>query len=511
MVMRSTGSKKDISWVFGNDTDDVLGNMFDRKLGAHVETPGTMIPPPMYSELWEKLMQSGSDGRKRSAYINIPFCQTKCLYCGFFKNWSEPRKETEYVDLLIREMERDRDSSFMRSSPFNAIYIGGGTPSTLSVENIERLTNAINENLFMANDCEFTFESRLYQMDDEKIDACMDGGVNRFSFGVQSFDTKVRNAIGRVLDREHVMERLNHVKDIGRATVVIDLMYGLSYQTDEVWKNDLRTFTDLELDGCDLYQLIVFKDSDLEKKVDDRSIERTATVPEQSRMFSYGVDFMEENGFRRLSNCHWARGTRERSMYNSMTLSNSIVVPFGSGSGGNIGNHRFFLDPRLENYKEMVKEGRKPLMGMVENSKFQSMYRDITGSLNEGGINLRSLGMRYGMEELGRLIDLLNAWQEKGLLGMKKHKVELTIAGQFWSVNLSQALVDWHQNKISDNDKKSGSMSMSGHPPGIPKGHPEDIPKGHPPRIPKGHPPGIDIIGVKKDWLKGSGDNEVQE
>jgi oxygen-independent coproporphyrinogen-3 oxidase len=545
--MSSNDGKKDISWVYGNDTEDVLGNMFDKKIGAHVETPGKMVPPPMKDETWENLMKSDDDGRNRSAYINIPFCQTKCLYCGFFKNWSNPEKETEYVDLLVKEMEMDSKSNFRRSHPFNAVYIGGGTPSTLSKENIEKLLAGINDNLFLANDCELTFESRLYQMDDDKVEACLEGGINRFSFGVQSFNTKVRKAIGRVLERKKVIDRLNYVKDSSRATVVIDLMYGLSYQTNETWENDIQTYIDMELDGCDLYQLIVFQESDLEKKVADKSIGRTASVREQSRMFQFGVEMMEENGQRRLSNCHFSKGYRERSMYNSMTLSNSIVVPFGSGSGGNIGDHRLFLDPRLDEYSRTVKLGKKPIMGLIQNSSFQSFYRDISGGMNEGRLDLKVLGQRYGLEHVTSLLELINVWKEKGLLTMKKHSLELTIAGQFWSVNLSQALIDWHQKSLKGEEKSTNhsggsghpasipknpeNMSMGSHPKGIPKSHPADIPlgnrisegsidvkrgpggipsskpsegSGHPAWIPKGHPKHIKIekSGTEKDESK---------
>jgi oxygen-independent coproporphyrinogen-3 oxidase len=308
-------------------------------------------------------------------------------------------------------------------------------------------------------------------MDDRKFEACLDGGVNRFSFGVQSFNTKVRKSIGRVLNQEAVNERLRYARDQARATVVIDLMYGLPYQTPGIWQRDLEAFDELELDGCDLYQLIVFENSDLEKKVEAQTISRTATVQEQSRMFEYAICKMRELGYTRLSNCHWAIGNRERSMYNSLTISNAIVVPFGSGSGGNASGHRFFLHPSLDHYEELVEKGQKPLMAMMKSSPHQNFYRMISGSMSEGGLNIHRFNENFGSDSLKDFDPLFNVWEKKGVIKRDGSTIELTVAGQFWSVNLAQAMVDWHQRLMSaGNDVKGdGHSAQQAHHPSHPK------------------------------------------
>jgi oxygen-independent coproporphyrinogen-3 oxidase len=450
-------------WVFGNDTENVLGNLFDSKISAHIDTPDDMIPPPMQHDIWNQIMKDKCDKRKRSAYINIPFCQTKCLYCSFFKNLYNKKTVDEYVITLIKELEMDRKSGFRKALPFNAVYIGGGTPSTLSPENIKSLTAAIQDNLFMANDCEFTFESRLYQMDDDKFHACLDGGVNRFSFGVQSFNSKVRKSIGRVLDNKSVIERLSYFRDQAQATIVIDLMYGLQYQTHKVWQQDLEIFDSLGLDGCDLYQLIIFKNSDIEKKVENQSISKFASVSEKSRMFEYSIGKMKEMGYTRISNVHWAMTHRERSMYNSMTNSNSIVIPFGSGAGGNASDYRFFLQPNLEKYKELIQESKKPLMVMLKNSPHQGFYKEISGAISEGSLNFTKFNKRFGESCLDVFKSLFDVWEKKGVIKDTGISIDLTVAGQFWSVNLAQAMVDWHRRSLGQKEKGSNVMRLK-HP-----------------------------------------------
>jgi oxygen-independent coproporphyrinogen-3 oxidase len=300
-------------------------------------------------------------------------------------------------------------------------------------------------------------------MDDEKFDACLEGGVNRFSFGVQSFNSKVRKKIGRVLDRDSVIDRISYFRDQARATIVIDLMYGLQYQTQKVWQRDLEEFDSLELDGCDLYQLIIFKNSDLEKKVENQSISNLASVSEKSRMFKYSIRKMENMGYIRMSNVHWAKTHRERSMYNSMTNSNSIVVPFGSGAGGNASEYSFFLHPKLEMYKDLLDNGKKPLMVMLKNSQHQGFYKGISGALSEGGLNIKQFNKRYGNNCLDVFKSLFDVWEKKGIIKRTGNSINLTVAGQFWSVNLAQAMVDWHRRSL-DFKEMGSDVKRSMHP-----------------------------------------------
>ncbi len=120
-------------------------------------------------------------------YLHIPFCERKCIYCDFYSVPFAHGFARDYITAICKEMSLKKPDAEIRS-----IYIGGGTPSALSVKNIERLLHAIKLHLPLANDYELTFEARFYEFDDDKIDACLKGGVNRFSLGVQSFDTKVR-------------------------------------------------------------------------------------------------------------------------------------------------------------------------------------------------------------------------------------------------------------------------------------------------------------------------------
>lgn len=103
---------------------------------------------------------------------------------------------------------------------------------------------------------------------------------------------------------------LEYIRDLDQTVVVIDLIYGLPYQTMEIWEDDIKTFLELELDGIDLYQLIIFKDKPLGKVIEEKRM-IAADVAMQADMFARGVELMKKARYRRLSKSHWARTTRK--------------------------------------------------------------------------------------------------------------------------------------------------------------------------------------------------------
>lgn len=138
--------------------------------------------------------------RKRLVYLHIPFCATHCTFCGFYQNRFNDDACAHYTDALIREIEMEADSVLHQSAPIHAVYFGGGTPSALSAHDLARIITTLREKLPLAPDCEITIEGRVLNFDAERIDACLDAGANRFSIGIQSFNSKIRKKMARTSD-----------------------------------------------------------------------------------------------------------------------------------------------------------------------------------------------------------------------------------------------------------------------------------------------------------------------
>lgn len=439
--------------LLGRDTEDSLHQAFSHKRVVHAGLIGEAIMPARQQQVWQAAMQQPADlSNQHAVYIHIPFCQTRCLYCGFYQNASRQEVEDAYVDDLLAEIEAEADSIQLRETPIKAVFIGGGTPTSLSAENASRLLDAIQCSFSLVSDCEVTLEGRVHDLVPEKIEAWLSHGVNRISLGVQSFDTVLRQRVGRIDSREEVLKRLELLKSYD-VTVIVDLIYGLPGQTMEIWMDDVKTLALADVDGMDLYQLNVFPNGPLDKAVANGSVPPCATIAEQADMYVAARDYLLDSGVERLSLCHFRRSKRERSLYNTLAKTGAVVYPFGCGAGGNFGGLTFMQLRELKAYHAAMAKGEKPLMMLARQvePKLKQATDNIIADLEKGFVDFRRLSMLdCRLEELDLLLTL---WQQRGLMTEDLGVYRLTKAGEFWYISLTQSLVEAAQVVMKDKEK----------------------------------------------------------
>ncbi len=462
---------------FGTAAADALTEGFPRKRVVHAGIQGKIVPPAEAQDVWQRIMNTpAKQGEVQAAYIHIPFCKTKCLYCGFFQNAAQQSAEDDYVEALLEEIEAAAEAPRLKNGMIHAVFIGGGTPTSLSAENAAKVLHALRRVLPLANDYEMTLEGRIHDLVPEKMEAWFANGVNRISLGVQSFDTKVRQAQGRIETREEVLERLALLKAYGQCSVVLDLIYGLPGQTMEVWEQDLADLVASGIDGADFYQLNVYEGSDLNKRIAEGKLDPAATTKEQARMYAFAHEYMVKRGWRQLSMCHWSRSNRERSLYNALAKEGVPMFPFGSSAGGFLEGYAVMLHRVLQPYAMLVASGQKPIMGLVRQSDIQPFANRAVSMLERGFIDLARLA-----DMDGRLADLrwlYTLWEEHGFVKFNGIQYELTVAGKFWEVNLAQTTVECIQylltgentlnlESIAAQDKKPGKEKEKMHGVGM--------------------------------------------
>lgn len=484
---------------FGYANADPLTGAFSRKRVVHAGLPGRLVPADRAQALWQRLMAVAPAGRASlSVYIHIPFCQTKCLYCGFFQNAANQAAEDRYIDRLVQELEAAADSPRLKEGLVHAVFIGGGTPTSLSPHNGGRLLRAVRSCLPLANDYELTLEGRIHDLVPEKMEVWLANGVNRMSLGVQSFHTRVRRPLGRLDDRETVLKRLAALKAYQQCAVVVDLIYGLPGQDMKTWEADLEMLSAAAVDGMDLYQLNVFEESELDRQIRAGRMSPAASTAQQARMFAFAHEFLAKRPFNRLSICHWSRNNRERSLYNTMAKQGGEMFPFGCGAGGNIGGYAAMLHRMLPLYEQLVKAGQKPFMVLMEQSPLQPVVNLVVDQLERGFLALPSL--TRADERLAELKWLYDLWEKRGLVTHNGVMYRLTVAGQFWQINLAQTTVECVQALLTGKSsiavqQIAAQDGAAAQYPGMrhtPKGHPalNAEPDGVPAaRMPPGRPP----------------------
>lgn len=212
---------------------DPLHAAFRAKAAVHA---GPMGMPMIWALARGKLDSLSNRKRegKALAYIHVPFCQTRCLYCMFYQNAYTDELADRYTDLLIKEMQIWADRPVQKEGDICALYLGGGTPSALSSANLSRILKAAHNYLPLAADCEITLEGRMHDMTTERLDAAVKGGVNRVSLGVQTFNDEIRLAMQRLDNKEEMFKRLDLLSQYPQIATVIDLIYGFPMQSESV-------------------------------------------------------------------------------------------------------------------------------------------------------------------------------------------------------------------------------------------------------------------------------------
>ncbi|MCJ8351210.1 heme anaerobic degradation radical SAM methyltransferase ChuW/HutW [Moritella sp.] len=421
----------------GISTPEPLKFAFTVKTSAHAGRAGSR-PLMLDQDKWEQWWSIDSSAETRALYIHIPFCRKRCSFCNFFENGAKPSRVTKYVDALCKQLADAASTQFILSKPFDTVYIGGGTPTDMQANEILQLANVI-QSFPLKQNAEITLEGRINGFTNEKFEAALSGGINRFSFGVQSVNTEVRQAAGRFDDEQTLLQRLSELAKHPKATIVADLIFGLPGQTFDTWMHDVQAIIDSGIHGVDLYQLINLPNSRIDINEQKHKFQDRADTQERAVMYAAGAELLEQHGWDRLSNCHWRSHKREESLYNTLAKQGVEIVPFGAGAGGSIHGHGVMNARDLKAWHNANESGIKvPGMVMSVNDNAQ-----IDGIIKKGF----DKGM-LALDELPvSLRDHLQAlfvkWGENGLIELDNNRLNLTLAGRFWNVNMLAGLFEY--------------------------------------------------------------------
>ncbi len=186
-----------------------------------------------------------------SLYIHYPWCVKKCPYCDFNSHEGDP--QANYIAALIRDL--DFDLKYLQNRQIHSIFIGGGTPSLMSVDDARELFKGLRERLSIPKNIEITLEANPGTFDANKFAQFRELGVNRLSIGVQSFNNKNLEFLGRIHNSEEAIQAIGEAQKVGFENINIDLMYGLKDQTPELCMEDLSCAIELQPSHISFYQL----------------------------------------------------------------------------------------------------------------------------------------------------------------------------------------------------------------------------------------------------------------
>ena len=305
----------------------------------------------------------------KSVYIHIPFCDTICSYCDFCKFLKNDEWINNYLDALKNEINNKYKGEIL-----DTIYIGGGTPSCLNLEQLTKLFNIIkifnNSNLI-----EFTFECNIENITEDKLKLLYDNGVNRLSIGIQTFDEKYLTFLNRNHTKEDIIKKINLAKKIGFKNINIDLIYALPNQTLEELKEDINEFLKLDITHISTYSLIIEPNTKI-------FINNNKNIDEELdyEMYKYICDHLKENGYNHYEISNFGKSGYE-SRHNLTYWNNNEYYGFGLGASGYINNIRYDNTRNFTKYLkgDYIKDFHKLSMEETMENEFILGFRKVNG------------------------------------------------------------------------------------------------------------------------------------
>lgn len=448
-------ARKKLEDLYASEDGTPLANAFGIKKVVHPFVGMSPVPQDKFKDIWQNITNQPRAG-KSVAYLHVPFCENHCLFCGFYQNaWHEDRG-TRYTDAVIENLRRDADRPYQSQGPVHAVYFGGGTPTALSAKDLARLVEAVRTYMPLAPGCEITIEGRIYSFNTDKMKAVFDAGANRVSLGVQSFQDDLRRSMARKVSRKEIISFLEQLLAENRAAIVIDLIYGFPNQTMSMWEDDVRTAISLGLDGVDLYALNLIDGTPLQTAVDKGKFTPTPRT-DFGAYYERGTELMSQARWETISTSHWRRTTRERNLYNLEVKTGANCLAFGSGAGGFLNGYSYRVGGDLNTYQDKIEASENPVAGLMKQSPYFELFNPIKGGMERGRLNLEWVSGELKRQTSLDLNDiagpLFEQWQHAGLLVSKDGWIDLTTAGRFWQVTMTQNLLEWLNQNITEKTK----------------------------------------------------------
>jgi oxygen-independent coproporphyrinogen-3 oxidase len=352
--------------------------------------------------------------KPRALYIHIPFCTNKCYYCDFNSYVAEGQPIDAYLDAL--EMEMERTAALYEPDIIRTVFVGGGTPTVLSPAQIRRFLAAVRRHFPIASDAEYTMEANPGTTGPEKLEAMREGGVNRISFGAQTFDNRLLKTIGRIHEADDIVRSIAEARAAGFASLSIDLMFGLPGQKLEHLQDSVFRALDLDLPHYSLYSLKV-EENTLFHRLYERGELLLPEEEEEIEMYEHLIERMTSAGRLQYEISNFALPGSE-SRHNCIYWKNEPYFGLGAGAHGyalgerhmNVKGVLPYIEasrqglPRLETHKVSAQEAREDFMMVGLRMLRGVRYEDFAAQFGAG---------KRPEDYFGRVLERL---MEQGLL-----------------------------------------------------------------------------------------------
>lgn len=369
-------------------------------------------------------------------YIHIPFCKRRCIYCDFFST-THSEKKSQYIQALCRELELRKE--YLNGEEIETIYIGGGTPSQLSFEELRVIFHTIYATFKVKKEAEITLEANPDDLTLEYTKQLSLLPINRLSIGIQTFHEDTLQLLQRRHTSQQAIDAFSRCREVGFNNISIDLMYGLPGETLELWEKDLKQAIQLHPEHISAYHLIYEEDTVLWKLKEQHRV-KEADEELSLQFFSILINTLKKAGYEHYEISNFCLPNLH-SRHNSSYWTGKKYLGCGPSAHSYDGFSRQWNISSLDRYILGI-DHNKPIYE-IEQLDTYTRYNDfvITSIRTCWGMPLTCLHDVYGKELYLYCLKMAEPHIKQGLLTKKDNILKLTTKGIFVSDSIMSDLL----------------------------------------------------------------------
>ena len=386
--------------------------------------------PELMSDFSSFLKNEVSKDQNRELQPWLPFCECRCSFCYFAVSCNKQDLAT-YITALKKALAMYAENNYVKSSVFTELYVGGGSPSVMSNEQIIEVLSFCRRTFNLKSDHSTKFTACTNSLSEDKINTLFQNDVDQLDIGIQTFNDSLRKDLMIRDSSRAAKNKLSKVKKRG-LRVSIDLLYNLPGQTLKQWKDDIQQALELDVESVDCYPLDLYPETPLAKKITNGELPPPGNDALELDMYLEAYKIFKENGYK--PTCH-NRFSRVKEDFNKPS---SEVL--GSGAGFFMGHIDRFLYSDIEDiqsYILKVKEGSFPIARLNKISKDEEMRKAMMLIYIRIPVDRENFRASFGRFPEEVFPNEIKKLKKQGLIETKDGKIQLTEKGDPWRFNIS--------------------------------------------------------------------------
>jgi oxygen-independent coproporphyrinogen-3 oxidase len=361
-------------------------------------------------------------------YVHVPFCPKICPYCSFYKEASDRNKTQSFLDAVLLDL--DRRLQTISSCRIETIFFGGGTPSALSVKQLEFLLSGLHRRLDLSGLREWTLEMNPATVSLEKARMLNEFGVNRISMGVQSWDPGILLQLGRVHSAPQAERSYHILREAGFTNLNLDLIFGIPGQSVETWEQSLEKTISLAPEHISAYCLTYEEDTEFFRRY--QRGEMRQDTEQDARLFELTMALLGSSGYRQYEISNYAIPGDE-CLHNLAYWRGQDYLGLGPSAFSTIGERRWQNTPETSRYIEQLRAGEEPV----------DFTEEITGQIRRAEAIAFGLRTSIGVPEsaMSSWREELDALRGEGYLEEENSHLRLTAKGRMVADAIAELFV----------------------------------------------------------------------